>query len=384
MKALGIDVFTGTPVSIDTADGIVAGVRQAVIREELPFIAPGFFDIQVNGFRGCDYGAEDFRGEDLHRIIADLAAAGVTRHMPTIVTAPRERTTRNLAIIASALGTSPEARAAITGIHLEGPYISSLDGPRGAHDPAFTRDPQWEELTAWQEAARGMIRLVTLAPERPGALDLIRKAVAGGIRVAIGHTAAEASVIAEAVRAGASLSTHLGNGCHGMIPRHRNYIWEQLACDELDASIITDGFHLPPAVIRSFWRVKGPGRIILTSDVAVMGGKPRGVYRWGGIQVEVFADGHLGLLGTDTLAGAAHMLDWDIPHCIAATGCTLGEAIRACTANPCRHFGLPENFARLEPGAPAHFVLFRWMPGQERLSIETTVIDGRTAYSAVR
>ena len=384
MKAFGIDVFTGIPVSVNTADGVVAGVQQVETGDGLPFLTPGFFDIQVNGFRGCDYGGEDFRGEDLHRIIADLAAAGVTRHMPTIVTGPRERTTRNLAIIASELNTSPEARAAITGIHLEGPYISSVDGPRGAHDPNFTRDPQWEEFAAWQEAARGMIRLVTLAPERPGALDLIRKAVAGGIRVAIGHTAAEASVIADAVRAGASLSTHLGNGCHGLLPRHRNYIWEQLACDELDASIITDGFHLPPAVMRSFWRAKGPERIILTSDVAVMGGKARGVYRWGGIQVEVFADGHLGLLGTETLAGAAHMLDWDIPHCVAATGCTLGEAIRACTVNPCRQFGLPENFARLETGSPAHLVLFHWHPGQERLSIETTVINGRTAYSAAR
>jgi N-acetylglucosamine-6-phosphate deacetylase len=150
----------------------------------------------------------------------------------------------------------------------------------------------------------------------------------------------------------------------------------------LHASIITDGFHLPPAVIRSFWRAKGPERIILTSDVAVMGGKASGVYRWGGVQVEVFADGHLGLHGTETFAGAAHLLDWDIPHCIAAAGCTLGEAIRACTVNPCRHFGLPENFARLGQGSPAHFVQFRWKPGEDRLSIEMTVIGGRTAYSA--
>jgi N-acetylglucosamine-6-phosphate deacetylase len=384
MRAVGIDVFTGMPLRVDTAEGIVVGVRKEKPREGLPFLAPGFFDIQVNGYRGCDYSAEDFRGEDLHRIIAELAAAGVTRHLPTIVTGARERVTRNLAIIASEVGDSAEARDAVPGIHLEGPYISSADGPRGAHDPAFTRDPRWEEFSEWQEAAQGMIRLVTLAPERPGALDFIRRAAAGGIRVAIGHTAAEPSVIAEAVRAGAILSTHLGNGSHGMIPRLRNYIWEQLACDDLHASIITDGFHLPPAVIRSFWRVKGAGRIILTSDVAVMGGKAEGVYRWGGVAVEVFPDGHLGLAGTEYLAGAAHLLDWDIPHCIAAAGSTLAEAVSACTVNPCRFFGLPDNFARLEAGSPAHLVQFRWQPGEERLSVEMTVSGGRTTYAAAR
>jgi N-acetylglucosamine-6-phosphate deacetylase len=284
-------------------------------------------------------------------------------------------------MIAEAVTAPQELRLAIPGIHLEGPYISSEDGPRGAHDPEFVRDPDWEEFSIWQEASRGMIRLVTLAPERPGAQEFIRRASASGVKVALGHTAADAMAIEAAVRAGASLSTHLGNGSHGLIPRLKNYIWEQLACDDLHASIITDGFHLPDSVIKAFWRTKGEKKIILASDVAVMGGKEPGVYRWGGIEVQVFADGHLGLAGTEYLAGAAHLLDWDIPRCIAATGCSLAEAIAACTVNPARYLGMKGSFARLKPGSPAHLVLFHWKPGDKRLQIQQTIRGGRTVYS---
>ena len=156
-----------------------------------------------------------------------------------------------------------------------------------------------------------------------------------------------------------------------------------MACDDLRASIITDGFHLPDSVIKTFWRAKGKERLILISDVAAMGGKETGVYKWGGIDVEVFADGHLGLAGAEYLAGAAHLLDWDIPRCVVATGCSLSEAIAACTVNPARYFNLPESFTRLDPGCPAHLVLFRWQPGDKRLRIEQTIRGGRIIYSSL-
>jgi N-acetylglucosamine-6-phosphate deacetylase len=378
MELKGIDVFSAEAVRIQVARGIVTDVEDLGEEANLPYIAPGFFDIQVNGYRGNDYNAADFGSEQIREIVADLDAAGVTRHFPTIITGPRERTRRNLSIIAEAVSASEDLALAIPGVHLEGPYISSEDGPRGAHDPEFVRDPDWEELSAWQEASRGMIRLVTLAPERPGALEFIRRASAGGVRVALGHTAADARTIEAAVRAGASLSTHLGNGSHGQLPRLKNYIWEQLACDELAASIITDGFHLPDAVIKTFWRAKGKERIILTSDVAVMGGKEPGIYRWGGIDVEVFADGHLGLAGTQYLAGAAHLLDWDIPRLLAASGCSLAEAIAACTVNPARYLDLAGSFTRVQPGSPASLVLFQWKQGDQRLRVQQTIRGGKT------
>lgn len=383
MELKGIDVFSGQAIGIEVEQETIAGVERIPGEKGLPYLSPGFIDIQVNGYRGSDYSGADFGQEQLESIVADLAVSGTTRHFPTIITAPYARILKNLSLIAEVVGASAELRAIIPGIHLEGPYISAEDGPRGAHDPEFVRDPDWEEFSAWQEAARGLIRLITLAPERPGAVEFIRRVVASGARVALGHTAAEAETIGEAVRAGASLSTHLGNGSHGLIPRLKNYIWEQLACDDLRASIITDGFHLPDSVIKTFWRAKGKERLILISDVAAMGGKETGVYKWGGIDVEVFADGHLGLSGAEYLAGAAHLLDWDIPRCVVATGCSLSEAIAACTVNPARYFNLPESFTRLDPGCPAHLVLFRWQPGDKRLRIEQTIRGGRIIYSSL-
>jgi N-acetylglucosamine-6-phosphate deacetylase len=384
MELEGIDVFSGKAIRIQVTRGIVTDVNSLGDERHLPYLAPGFFDIQVNGYRGNDYNAADLSPEQIQSIVSYLDAAGVTRHFPTIITGPHERILQNLSIVAEAVSASEELRLAIPGIHLEGPYISSEDGPRGAHDPEFVRDPDWEEFSIWQEASRGMIRLITLAPERPGAQEFVRRASASGVKVALGHTAVDAMTIEAAVRSGASLSTHLGNGSHSLIPRLKNYIWEQLACDDLYASIITDGFHLPDSVIKAFWRTKCKERIILTSDVAVMGGKVPGVYRWGGIEVEVFADGHLGLAGTQYLAGAAHLLDWDIPRCVAATGCSLAEAIAACTVNPARYLDMPGSFGRVRPGSPAHLVLFHWKPGDKRLQVEQTIRAGRTVYSAAK
>src|SRR5262249_12675635 len=148
-----------------------------------------------------------------------------------------------LRTLGAACDTDPELAHATPAFHLEGPYISAEDGPRGAHPSAHVRPPDWEEFCRLQEAAGGRIRLVTLAPEREGALGVIERLVATGVVVALGHTAATGRQIHDAISAGARLSTHLGNGAHAVLPRHPNYIWEQLAADELWASIICDGHH---------------------------------------------------------------------------------------------------------------------------------------------
>jgi hypothetical protein len=178
---------------------------------------------------------------------------------------------QTLRIISAARRHDPQIAAAIPGIHIEGPYISAEDGPRGAHDPAYIRDPDVIEFKQWQEAADGKIALVTIAPERRGALDFIRQVVACGVATAIGHTAADPATIRQAIMAGARLSTHLGNGSHGQIPRLNNYLWEQLAADELMASIIADGFHLPASVLKVISPRKGLDKLILVSDVALLG-----------------------------------------------------------------------------------------------------------------
>jgi len=380
MRIEGVSVFSGRPVAVEWDGERITEIAELEASAGLPYVSPGFLDMQVNGYKGSDYSLEDFSPEHLANIIGSMSKSGTTQHVPTIVSCPQERITRNLGIIAGQMERSREIESAIAGIHVEGPFISSEDGPRGAHDPEYVRDPSFEDFQKWQEAAGGRISIVTVGPERKGSLDFIGKIKDAGVSVAIGHTGAAPEQIAEAVEAGATLSTHLGNGSYTHIPRLKNYIWEQLAADELTAGIISDGFHLPASVVKVFTRAKGLDHLVLVSDVALLGGFSPGVYKWGNLDVEVFDDGHLGLPGTSILAGAAHLLDWDLAHYMRFTGLELAQAIPLCTINPARVLGLPALYGRLEKGAPANLVTFRWQVGDERLRIERTIQAGREVY----
>ena len=380
MRIEGVSVFSGRPVAVEWDGERITEIAELEASAGLPYVSPGFLDMQVNGYKGSDYSLEDFSPEHLANIIGSMSKSGTTQHVPTIVSCPQERITRNLGIIAGQMERSREIESAIAGIHVEGPFISSEDGPRGAHDPEYVRDPSFEDFQKWQEAAGGRISIVTVGPERKGSLEFIGKIKDAGVSVAIGHTGAEPEQIAEAVAAGATLSTHLGNGSYTHIPRLKNYIWEQLAADELTAGIISDGFHLPASVVKVFTRAKGLDHLVLVSDVALLGGFSPGVYKWGNLDVEVFDDGHLGLPGTSILAGAAHLLDWDLAHYMRFTGLELAQAIPLCTINPARVLGLPALYGRLEKGAPANLVTFRWQVGDERLRIERTIQAGREVY----
>ena len=226
---------------------------------------PGLVDLQVNGFAGVDFNSPACAGEPVARALAAMRATGVTRCLPTIITS----TTTHFAACARAILQHPHA--AIAGLHMEGPYLSPLDGPRGAHPREHVVPASIDDFQRRQEAAGGRIVLVTLAPEVPGALALIEHLVEQRIRVAIGHTAATAAQIADAVRAGASLSTHLGNGCAGQMHRHENVIWPQLSADELTASLIVDGHHLPREVVRSIVKAKGLAGVVLVTDAVKIG-----------------------------------------------------------------------------------------------------------------
>lgn len=382
MRIEGISVFSGKPVAVEWEGERITEISDLESPAHLPFLSPGFLDMQVNGYNGSDYSLADFDAGHLANIIGSVSKSGTTQHVPTIVSSPQERITANLRVIAAEMQRSREIESAIAGIHIEGPFISAEDGPRGAHDPEYIRDPSFSDFEEWQEAAGGRISIVTVGPERKGSLEFIAKVKDAGVTVAIGHTGAEPEQIAEAVAAGATLSTHLGNGSYTHIPRLKNYIWEQLAADELTAGIISDGFHLPGSVVKVFTRAKGLDRLVLVSDVALLGGFSPGVYKWGNLDAEVFEDGHLGLPGTSILAGAAHLLDWDLAHFLRFTGLELVQAIPLCTINPARVLDLPSSYGRLETGAPANLVSFHWQPGDERLRIERTIQAGREVYSA--
>jgi len=380
----GIHFRTGEPVRIEVKGGRIGAMEkvstESAAAGELPYLCPGFIDLQINGYAGIDYSSQGLSAAEIETMARAIGASGTVRHLATIITGARKNIRASCAAIAAARRESVLAGTAIAGIHVEGPFIASEDGPRGAHDRKYIRKPDYDEFREWQEAAEGAIRIVTLAPETEGALDFIERITADGIVASIGHTGASPQTIRDAVSAGARLSTHLGNGSHGVLPRLKNYLWEQLGEDRLNASIIADGFHLPDAVLRVFSRAKGMGRLILVSDAAFLAGSPPGVRSWGDISVEINPDGHLSLAGTEFLAGAGHLLDRCVARFAAATGATLPETVALCTINPARLIGLPREAIDFIPGSPASLAQFRRPRDSQNLEIETCVIAGEVVY----
>jgi N-acetylglucosamine-6-phosphate deacetylase len=288
------------------------------------------------------------------------------------VTAPSPLIQANLGALVQAREQEPALKKAVPGFHLEGPYISAVEGARGAHAPAYVHAPDWDEFQRWQEAAGGLIRIITLAPEQPGSVAFIRRAVQSGVVVAIGHTAASASVIREAADAGASLSTHLGNGIAAQIHRHNNPLWVQLADDRLSASLIFDGFHLPVNVMRVFLRAKGAGRCILVSDAASLAKMPPGVYETPiGGKVQLHEDGRLSMLDSEYLAGSASSLKDCIEVAVRLAGCTLAQAIQMVSVNPGRLLNLPSD---------GSFTLFGWDPKTGSLEIHALIHSQEVTY----
>jgi len=172
MKVRGISVFNRKPIEVEIKGGFIKNINLLPESEQnLSYISPGFFDLQVNGYKGSDYSLEDFSEEHLRNIIISLATSGTTQHIPTIVSSPKERILKNLKTISKAINISPDIKQAVPGIHIEGPFISSEEGPRGCHDPIFIRDPDFEEFRQWQEAAEGRIlvvlKLLLVTPGQP-------------------------------------------------------------------------------------------------------------------------------------------------------------------------------------------------------------------------
>jgi N-acetylglucosamine-6-phosphate deacetylase len=294
---------------------------------------PGFFDLQVNGFGGVDFNGRDLTAARVTEAIERIRATGVTRFLPTLITSSLERFAANARVLSSIQDP------AVAGIHMEGPYLSPLDGARGAHPLEHVAPATLDDFARRQEAADGRIVLVTLAPEAPGALALIGRLVASGVRVAIGHTAATPRQIADAVSAGATLATHLGNGCAQLLPRHPNVIWEILATDALFASLIVDGHHLPASTVKAMVRAKTPPRTILVTDAIAAAGSPPGRYSVGDVACELGPDGRVSLPGTPYLAGSGLTMDRAIGRTVRFTGLPLESVIPMSTTIPAALLG---------------------------------------------
>jgi N-acetylglucosamine-6-phosphate deacetylase len=328
---------------------------------EAGWVAPALFDLQINGCDGYSFNSVELKVEAVRHVVDVCRRHGVGELFPTLVTNSFAGLAHGLRTIRQACETDPEVASAVPGIHLEGPYLSAEEGPRGAHPRQHIRPPDWDEFCRLQAAAGGRIRLVTLAPEGQGGLRLIERLVETGVVVALGHTAATGPCIRAAIAAGARLSTHLGNGAHALLPRHDNYLWEQLAADDLWASVICDGQHLPPTVVRCILRVKTPARTVLTCDASSLAGLPPGRYREWDQDVEILPTGKIVLAETPYLAGSASFTDACVGNAVRFAGVSLAEAVDMAGARPRQLLGLPPR--RLLAGDPADLVLFDWQPG---------------------
>ncbi|MCI0681555.1 MAG: amidohydrolase family protein [Gemmataceae bacterium] len=355
---------TGDRVEVTCDCGTVTSVGPATDAKadrEAGWIAPALFDLQINGCDGHSFNSANLTRDDVRHVVHTCRKHGIGELCPTLITGSFEALRHGFTTLSQACAAEPELDRALIGFHLEGPYISPEDGPRGAHPLQHVRAPDWDEFQRWQDAAGGRIRLVTLAPEHDGAIGFIEKLVHNGVVVALGHTAAKREHIHAAVAAGARLSTHLGNGCHAMLPRHDNYLWEQLAADELWASLICDGHHLPAALVKCILRVKTPARAILTCDASSLAGLPPGKYRDWDQEFEILPSGKIVVPGTTFLAGSGAFTDLCVGKAMQMAGVSLAEAIDMASARPRELFGLPRR--RLESGQPAQLMLFDWEPG---------------------
>lgn len=382
MHLTGRHYENGEPVRVT-----VEGVRIAAVdpywpdgdADELPWIAPGLFDLQINGHGGTWFGREGITADDVLKTLEPHFRFGITRMLPTLVTNSFEALRDGFAAIREACEQEEWAEKLVAGCHLEGPYISAEDGPRGAHPAEHVRPADWDEFCRLQEASGNRVKLVTLAPDCPGAIEFTRRASEAGVVVAIGHTAATPEQINEAADAGARLSTHLGNGAHGTIHRHPNYIWEQLGHRTLWASIITDGHHLPASVVRSIVAAKTISRTIITCDAAGLAGCPPGRYSEGAVEVEILDDGRIVIAGQrQLLAGSSVETDTCVARAIEMADLALREALDMAGRNPARLLGCEE--VRLRRGSRADLVLFRWSGPGDELHIETTVAAGKVRY----
>lgn len=371
MRITGRDPATGRVLRVTVEDGLITEVNTGTGGTE-PWLAPGLIDLQVNGYAGHDVNAPDVDETTVTAMVRALHGAGVTTVVPTIVSAPKERIAAALAAIARARTADPLVAHAIPYAHLEGPFLSAEEGPRGAHDPRHVRPADLAELRRWGDLA-GM---VTVSPHDDAAIDLIAGATRAGTLCAIGHTHATPEQVTRAIDAGAVLATHLGNATYATLPRHPNQLWTQLADDRLHAGFIADGHHLPADTFRAMLRAKGAERSHLVSDVTALGGMPPGRYRTPvGGEVELSEDGRLSRVGTPFLAGASRSLADGVATAITMAGLTLAAGLRLATENPGRFTG---GRGVLRVGAPADLITFAWQPGDTTLDVRTVVVAGQT------
>lgn len=363
----GRDYRSGQPVEVIVENSLIYSVSPWITEQSvefMPWVGPALVDLQLNGYMGMDFNSVPAEKGITHQVSRALLKEGVASYFPTVITNSTEQIEEAVRVIAADCEEDSLTRSCVAGIHLEGPFISLEDGARGAHNKEYVQAPDWKLLQRWQDAAGGRIRILTLSPEWPESPAFIQRCVAAGITVSIGHTASSSEQIRVAVEAGASMSTHFGNGAHPVLPRHPNYLWEQLASEELWACVIADGFHLPESVLKVVHKVKKE-RMIVVSDAVQLSGMKPGKYQMPvGGEVVLTEEGRLHLAHDPRLlAGSAQLLIWGISSLLHRNICGLKDAWEMASIRPAQKLGLP-SAAGLSEGAPADILLLQQEEGR--------------------
>lgn len=301
---------------------------------------PRWFDFQVNGFVGIDFQAKQVSLAELEHAVAGLRRHGVAAILLTLITDTIDEHCRRLEQFEKHRAASPACAQMIAGYHIEGPWLSPEPGYRGAHPADPMHAPSLAEFARLQTAARGHIRLITLAPEWPGSAECIAAITKAGVHISLGHTNASEAEIDAAIRAGARFATHVGNGTPLTLPRHDNIIHRLLARDELIACLIPDGVHVPPFALKNFFRAKPAGKVLFTTDAMSGAGMGPGRYPIGRLEVDVGADLIARQPGGGGFAGSTLAPDEGVRRTARYLGLTLDEAARMWSTDAARAFGV--------------------------------------------
>ena len=314
---------------------------------------PGFVDLQVNGYLGVDFSSPYLTEEDFIRVTRALLQTGCCGFLPTVVTASEETYQHVLPLIARVM-KKKEFAGRILGIHAEGPFLSSKPGAVGAHNPEWVKEPAIGFFRQMQEWAEGSIRILTLAAEVPGAVELTRYAAENGVIVSLGHQLATAEDLANCAAAGACWITHLGNGMPNLVDRHLNPLLAGLAEDRLDAGIIADGHHLPPQLVKVMIRAKGVDHVTVVSDAAHLAGLPPGRYDNAVNKIVLEENGRLHNPEKQCLVGSSATITGCVNVLCAIPELSGEDIVKLTLDNPLKMLGLTRN--DLQDKAPA----FQW------------------------
>lgn len=368
---------TQQPICVRWRGGVITHLETSALPPATDeWIAPPIFDLQINGFATVDFQQDNLSRDELVHATRRLRASGCARYLLTLITDDWRALTARLRHLVALRAQSAELQSAIAGWHVEGPFLSAEPGFHGAHDPACMMDPTPEHIRELREITGGDPLLLTLAPERRGALEAIALAVARGMKVSLGHTDAPAEILRQAVKAGATGFTHLGNGCPAGLDRHDNILWRVFEMSGLTVSLIPDQVHVSPPLFRLAHRLLEPSAIYYTTDAMAAAGVPPGRYKIGRIEVEVGADRVVRQPGRTNLAGSAVQPIDAVFRAAAMLRCDWQEVWARFSETPARLMNLRNELA---VGQPASFCVLRVAGRNELVELQVHANGTRTA-----